>query len=204
MSGRGAEAARNDGKILDAARDVFLADPNRPIAEVARQAGVGISALYRRYPSKEHLLRELAADGLTRFTNELESALMSPGDPWTVYCDCLQRVLEGRSQALAQRLAGTFTPTPELHELAATTGERYAELHDRTQRVGALRPDVTTADVVLLLEMLSVIDTPGASNGSALRRRYLTLILQALHASSAEPLPGPPASGEELSARWKP
>lgn len=202
-SGRGAEAARNDGKILDAARDVFLADPNRPIAEVAHQAGVGISALYRRYPSKEALLRELATDGLTRFNNELEAALMSRADPWTVYCDCLQRVLEGRSQALAQRLAGTFTPTPELHELAATTGARYFELHDRTQRAGTLRPDVTPADVVLLLEMLSVIDTPGATNSNALRRRYLTLILQSLHASSTDPLPGPPASDKSLSARWR-
>lgn len=66
---------------------LFLADPNRPIAEVARRAGVGISALYRRYPSKEALLRELAADGLTRFNTELEAALMSRADPWNVYCD---------------------------------------------------------------------------------------------------------------------
>ena len=35
MSGRRAQAARNDTLILAAARDVFLADPTAPIAAVA-------------------------------------------------------------------------------------------------------------------------------------------------------------------------
>ena len=67
LSGRRAQAAVNDGVILEAARAVFTADPSAPISAVARHAGVGISALYRRYPGKEDLLRKLAGDGLQRF-----------------------------------------------------------------------------------------------------------------------------------------
>ena len=67
VRGRWVEAARNDDLILDAARRLFVANATAPIAEVAMLAGVGVSALYRRYPSKEHLLRELARDGLTRY-----------------------------------------------------------------------------------------------------------------------------------------
>ena len=52
LSGRRAEAARNDRRILEAAREVFVADPSAPIAAVAARAGVGIGALYRRYGSK--------------------------------------------------------------------------------------------------------------------------------------------------------
>ncbi len=48
LSGRKAQAARNDTLILAAARAVFTADPSAPIAAVAERAGVGISALYRR------------------------------------------------------------------------------------------------------------------------------------------------------------
>ena len=70
LPGRKSEAARNDGAILEAARAVFLADPKAPIAAVAERAGVGISALYRRYPSKEDLLRKLCADGLRRYLDE--------------------------------------------------------------------------------------------------------------------------------------
>src|SRR5580693_8240406 len=87
LSGRRREAARNDVEILDAARSVFLEDPSAPIAAVAARAHVGISALYRRYPSKEDLLRELARDGLARYAAELAAALADDRDPWLVYTD---------------------------------------------------------------------------------------------------------------------
>ena len=161
MSGRRAEAARNDGRILDAARTVFLADPEAPVAEVAATAGVGISALYRRYPSKEHLLRALAEDGLTRYAASLESALASDADPWTAYVDCLHEVLDGRSQALAQRLAGTFTPTAELTATAVRAGRLAETLFRRVRKAGELRDDVSEADIVLLLETVSLVELPG-------------------------------------------
>src|SRR5689334_22366577 len=67
LSGRQAEAARNDRTILEAARTVFLRDPKAPIAAVAAEAGVGVGALYRRYASKEVLLQTLCTDGLRQF-----------------------------------------------------------------------------------------------------------------------------------------
>jgi len=201
LSGRRREAARNDAVILDAARSVFLQDPSAPVAAVAARAKVGISALYRRYPSKEDLLRELARDGLLRYTAELEAALADHGDPWLVYSGCLTRILDGGSQALAQHLAGTFTPTPDLSALAQRAGALAKEVHRRAQRDGVLRDDVTPADIVFLLEMLSSITLPGADGGHALRHRYLALLLQALHAPGAGPLPSGP-DPSELTGRW--
>jgi AcrR family transcriptional regulator len=203
LSGRRREAARNDVEILDAARDVFLADPTAPVSAVAARANVGISALYRRYASKEALLRELARDGLTRYSTELERALADDRDAWTVYSECLTRILDGGSQALAQRLAGTFTPTPDLTALAQQAGTLATAVHQRAQRDKALRSDVSHEDVVLLLETLNSITLPGSDGGHALRRRYLALLLQALRAPGAEPLPGPPANPAELAARWR-
>src|SRR5919107_4104663 len=87
LSGRRAEAARNDQRILDAAREVFVADPDAPIAAVAKRAGVGIGALYRRYASKEELLRRLCAEGLQRYIAEAEAALADQGDPWAAFAD---------------------------------------------------------------------------------------------------------------------
>jgi AcrR family transcriptional regulator len=203
LSGRRREAARNDVEILEAAREVFVADPTAPVAAVAARAKVGISALYRRYPSKEDLLRELARDGLARYTAELERALADNRDPWTVYAECLTRILDGGSQALAQRLAGTFTPTPDLTELAKRAGKLATTVHRRAQRDNALRSDVSHEDVVLLLETLNSITLPGRDGGHSLRRRYLALLLQALRAPGTEPLPGRPASPAELTARWR-
>jgi AcrR family transcriptional regulator len=203
LSGRRREAARHDGEILDAARAVFLANPGAPVSEVAARAKVGISALYRRYASKDDLLRELARDGLVRYSAELEAALADDRDAWTVYSECLARILDGGSQALAQRLAGTFAPTPELTELAQRAGTLALEVHERAQRDGALRADVSAGDVVLVLETLSAIDLPGGDGGRALRQRYLALFLQALRFPGGGPLPGPGAQPGELAARWR-
>lgn len=202
LNGRRSEAARNDGRILDAAREVFLADPGAPVAAVASRAGVGISALYRRYENKEELLRELARDALTRFIEDLRAALADDRDPWTAYREYLIRVVDGGSQALAQKLAGTFTPTPDLGELATQAGTLAEQVHRRAQRRNALRADVTSADIVLILEMIMTVGEAGTGGGT-LRRRYLDLILQALRAPGAGPLPGPPAEPANLAARWR-
>jgi AcrR family transcriptional regulator len=202
LSGRRAEAARNDDRILAAARAVFLANPSAPISDVAKAAGVGISALYRRYPSKEELLRELARDGLTRYIEDLRAALADDRDAWQVYSDCLHRVVDGQSQALAQRVAGTFTPTESLGRLAGEAGQLAVALHHRTQEAGALREDVSPADVVLILEMITFVDLPGPDRGRELRHRYLALALQALRTPGSEPLPGSPAAETDLTARW--
>ena len=121
LSGRRAEAARNDRRILDAARAVFVADPGAPIAAVAEHAGVGISALYRRYASKEELLRRLCGDGLKAYLAAAEEALADDGDPWEAFARFMRRVVDADTHSLTSRLAGAFTPTDELNR-DATTG----------------------------------------------------------------------------------
>jgi AcrR family transcriptional regulator len=75
LSGRRAQAAANDEAILRAARDVLIVDPTAPIAAVAERAGVGISAIYRRYPSKEALVGTLCAIGQDVYLEEVDRAL---------------------------------------------------------------------------------------------------------------------------------
>jgi hypothetical protein len=68
------------------------------------------------------------------------------------------------------------------------------------------RPTTTflaSADIVLILEMITMIDAPGPGGGAPLRRRYLDLVLQALRAPGAGPLPGPAAQPADLAARWR-
>src|SRR3954466_15695724 len=103
QSGRRAQAARNDERILEAARGVFIANPAAPIAAVAKRAGVGISALYRRYPSKEDLLRELCADGLRRYISAAESAAAAEGDPDEAFARFMERVVEAEAASLTQK-----------------------------------------------------------------------------------------------------
>jgi AcrR family transcriptional regulator len=203
LSGRRAQAARNDQRILDAAREVFVADPGAPIAAVAERAGVGIGALYRRYASKEELLRQINAEALQRYIAAAEAALADDGDPWSTFADFMRRIVDADTHSLTLRLAGTFTPTDELTREAAKAQELNVRLFERTRAAGAIRSDIEVGDISLLLEQLAAVRVADEERTRQLRHRYLALLLDALHASSGTQLPGPPPGWEEISRRWE-
>jgi AcrR family transcriptional regulator len=203
MNGRRAQAARNDERILEAAREVFVADPGAPISAVAGRAGVGISALYRRYAGKEDLLRKLCADGLELYVAAAEAAVADQGDPWEVFAEFMRRVVDADTHSLTLRLAGTFDPTDELR-LRAERGEQLTvELLERAQRAGAVRSDLEVDDLSFLFEQLASVHVLDEQRTRQLRHRYLALVLDALRAGAAAPLPGPAPSWEEISQRWQ-
>ncbi len=201
LSGRKAQAARNDGIILDAARAVFLADAGAPIAAVAERAGVGISALYRRYPSKEALLRTLCYNGLRRFNAEAEAALEN-SDDWQVLVDFLRRVVDADVHSLTVRLAGTFTPGDEIVPEVQRSGELSEEVIRRARRSGRLRPQIGTTDLGLILESCAAITHPDPARAAQLRRRVLAVLVDGLTVDSD--LPGPPPGPGEFAYRWQP
>jgi AcrR family transcriptional regulator len=202
MSGRRQQAARNDGAIMDAARDVFLADPKAPIAAVADRAGVGISALYRRYANKEDLLRRLCHDGLRRYIAEAERA-DEEADDWTAFTTFVRGVVDADVHSLTVHLAGTFDPTPEMGEDAVRANGLAEKLVGRARVSGRLRPGVVTTDVGLLLEACAAIRIPDANRTRELRRRVLALALDGLTTVEGDPLPGPAPQPGELIWRWQ-
>ena len=194
MSGRRAQAARNDAVILDAARDVFVADPGAPIAAVAHKAGVGISALYRRYPSKEELLAKLCLDGLlvyVELAEEANAALDAGADPAETFETFMVRVVDADTHSLTQKLAGTFEPTEEHTRNAIRAGELNQRLVDSLHEARVVRPDLELADLGQLFEMIAAIRFGDDERRGQLRRRYLGLLMAGLFQPEATPLPGP-------------
>jgi AcrR family transcriptional regulator len=202
LSGRRAQAARNDERILASARAVFLADPDAPIAAVAKAAGVGIGALYRRYASKDELLQRLAADGMQAYLVEVRAALADDGDPWIAFTRFMRRCIDIGAGALTQRLAGSFTATEELTRQGREIHEATQELLARTKAAGALRADVEVGDLSLLLEQLQSLRIGDSVRANQLRHRYLTVVLDGLHLAGAPQLPGTPPSWQETSGRY--
>src|SRR5829696_1312372 len=203
LPGRRTEAARNDERILEAARAVFTADPHAPISAVAERAGVGISALYRRYQSKEELLQRLSLDGLRRYLAEVEAALADDGDPWEAFAAFMRRAVDADTSSLTLHLAGTFTPT----EAHWRDGEKAFQLNtrllDRTKLAGVLRQEFGVGDLSLVFEQLAAIKVGNPERTAQLRQRYLALLLDGLRDTSAASLPGSPPSWEEISRRWE-
>jgi AcrR family transcriptional regulator len=202
LPGRQAEAARNDELILEAARAVFVADPGAPVSEVAKRAGVGIAALYRRYPSKEDMLRKLSGDGLHRYIAEAEKALADDRDPWTAFAAFMKGIVAADTHSLTQRLAGTFTPTEELYRDAARAQDLNVALFERLSAAGAIRPDVVVDDIAWMLEMVAAVRLRDPARTGELRERYLALLLDGLRAPGPDALPGPPPTWAEIGERW--
>ncbi len=207
LSGRRAQAARNDERILESARAVFVEDPGAPIAAVAKRAGVGISALYGRYASKDELLRKLAGDGLQRFVDELETALEDDGAPWTVFAHFMQAAADADTSSLTLALAGAFTPTPTLNENANRSAELFERFFSRIKDAGVLRDDLVVHDLSLCLQMVAAVGTSDERRRRELRHRYLTMLLESMKKPGAPdraPLPGAPPTWAEMNERWVP
>jgi AcrR family transcriptional regulator len=203
MSGRQAEAARNDRRILDSARAVFVADPGAPITAVAKHAGVGISALYTRYGSKEELLRKLCTDGLTIFVLQTQAAIerVKQGeDHWQVFADFMRHLVDADTSSLTRAFAGKFAPTPEMYALANRSSALSEELFGLIRDV--LRPDLALHDISLVFELVAAVKFADPGRTTELRHRYLALILDGMRAAGRGELPGPPPAWQEISERW--
>jgi AcrR family transcriptional regulator len=202
LRGRQAQAALNDELILQAAREVFLADPTAPISAVAERAGVGIGALYHRYAGKEDLLRTLCRNGQEIYLTEIKRALASDDEPWEAFTSFLRRIVAANTHGLTVRLAGTFVPTAEQLALAEEMQALAIELFERVRATGLLREDVTYLDVEFLLEFLASVKLGHAGRTAELRQRHLAVVIDGLRAGGRTPLPGKPPTWEEQTQRW--
>jgi AcrR family transcriptional regulator len=203
LSGRRAEAARNDELVLEAARKVLIASPDAPMAQIADRAGVGIGTLYRRYPSKEALVTQLCLDAMEQLEKiALAAVERARTEPWAAFVDFVDDSFDAGAGGLGPSLAGTFTPSAELMAVSRSMGEAAAELVAIVQEAGELRTDVTAAEIGLLFEMVRAVSIGGEERSAALQHRYLALMLEALRAPGAGPLPAPPPTWQEISTRW--
>ncbi|MFF5447295.1 TetR/AcrR family transcriptional regulator [Streptomyces sp. NPDC012888] len=77
------DAQRNLEHVLRAAREVFgELGYGAPMEDVARRARVGVGTVYRRFPSKDVLVRRIAEEETARLTEQARTALGQEEEPW--------------------------------------------------------------------------------------------------------------------------
>ncbi|MFJ8973587.1 MULTISPECIES: TetR/AcrR family transcriptional regulator [Streptomyces] len=78
------DAQRNLEHVLRAAREVFgELGYGAPMEDVARRARVGVGTVYRRFPSKDVLVRRIAEEETSRLTEQALTALGQEEKPWS-------------------------------------------------------------------------------------------------------------------------
>ena len=155
--------------------------------------GVGIGALYRRYGSKRGLLRRLSADGLRVYIAAVEDALADEGDPWEAFGGFMRRIVDADTHSLT-----CVWPAPS-HPRRSCTATAQGAGVERARGGGRHPADVEVDDIALLFEQLAAVRMGEAERTRQLRRRYLTLLLDALRVPV--PVCGPPQR-EEIQRRW--
>jgi AcrR family transcriptional regulator len=199
-----ADARDNRRRILEAARDVFTErGPGAPLDEIARRAGIGIATLYRRFPDRRGLMLEVVRDAIEQTVEEARLAISGEPDPFLALARYMHRVIDARTAAVIPALLGAVPLDDEQLRQARETGPGAVQaLVDAAQQAGALRPDVTAADIGLLIVRLSRPLPGGLAPGidSGLSHRHLDLVLDGLRATARQPaqLSGPALTMSEL------
>ncbi|MEU1623752.1 helix-turn-helix domain-containing protein [Streptomyces sp. NPDC020096] len=229
--GRGAplrvDAQRNLEHVLRAAREVFgELGYGAPMEDVARRARVGVGTVYRRFPSKDVLVRRIAQEETARLTEQARAALGQEDDAWAALSRFLRTsVASGAGRLLPPQVLRVEASAPEVVEprvpqqresglvesravdsrratesplaveqRTAVGGEHgddgisalltvVGQLVERARAAGELRPDVTVADVLLVIATAAP-SLPDAAQQAAASARLLEILLEGLRSRS--------------------
>jgi len=187
VQGLRSDAARNHLRIVTAAAMAFEIDgPAVSLDEIANRAGVGIATLYRRFGTREELIKAVAEHV---FTEEIATAIVADGpDPWTDLVTSLTSTVDA------------FAAHPVLVSLAAghavmgmDTMAAYAAARDhllqRAITAGVVRPDLTAPDLKAIVVMaLAIVQKDEHGCQPTATRRHLTLLFDGMR-PTGRPLP---------------
>lgn len=179
-----ADARRNREKILSAAEIAFRELGTAvQMEDIARRAEVGVGTLYRHFPTKEHLVAELAIHRFSGCISEAETALET-ADVWAAIECFVYRNAE--QMATDAGLRDTFTAACRSGGIWADERDRLnqklAALLERAQNLGKVRQDVTLGDVQALMCGLSA-----AIAGGGDWQRLASVMLAGLRAPQPAP-----------------
>lgn len=205
------DAERNRLLILSAAKTVFAQRGlEASLDEVAREAGLGVGTVYRRFPNRDALIDALFADGLDAVARVIDEALAMPR-AWDGLCHFVYSALEMQSQDKGLRDVMFSRRAPEReHELMRQRLKPPLDaLVQRAKDEGDLRADLTSTDVAVLeLAALGAVEfTAGAAPD--VWRRHVAIMLDGMRTrpdGDYEPLDQPPLNDEQLDTcmiGWK-
>jgi AcrR family transcriptional regulator len=182
-----ADAARNRSLLLAAAIEEFAANGvDAPVAAIARRAGLGKGTVFRHFPTKDDLVAAIVLDRVTRLT-ALASELCGASDAGVALLEFMRFAARQRQELDLSFLSGDLGT--EVTSAQARMTQAITALVDRARSQGALRPDVTGTDVMLLMCVPNDVVKHLPDARPELWERYLAILFDGLRPEGAHPLP---------------
>jgi AcrR family transcriptional regulator len=205
------DAELNRRRILASAREVFgRRGLEATLDDIAHHAGLGVGTVYRRFPSKEHLVEAMFAERMEEIGDLAEKALKAE-DAWQAFVDFTWQSIELHSgdRGLREIILSNKFGHEHVADAKARMVPLITRLVERAQAAGGLRPDFSPTDIPLLHMMVgSAIEFTSAVEPD-LWRRCLAMLLDGLRAQPGKPseLPHPPLDVDEVDEAmscWRP
>jgi AcrR family transcriptional regulator len=175
------DAVRNAARIVTSAQRVFAsAGLEAAMEDVAADAGVGVATVYRRFPTKDALLRVV----LSRRFDEVVGAALDRAQHEVDARDAMRAALRGAVSFIAgdpNTMGAAMSSGLMTMDLAHRFFEPVAAIVRRGQDDGVFRDDLVAEDVPRIVLML-VGTLPSFEAGSDGWCRYLDLIIDMLTA----------------------
>jgi AcrR family transcriptional regulator len=185
------DAERNRRLVLEAAAQAFAEEGfDVGMAEIARRAGVGNATVFRRFPSKDALVRAI-------FEDRIDESIATAGqagqieDPWDALVYCLEKgaELQARDRGFFEATEQVLLEHPELLALHRRILDAVDPLVARAQEAGVLRDDVIVDDIPMLMCGIGAATKKDHRCEDAWRR-HLAIVLDGMRAGSVtKPLP---------------
>ena len=148
------DAHDNRERIIDAAESLFATRGlSVPMSEVAKVAGVGAATLSRRFSTKGALVDAVFARQLGWWMTAIEAAAHAENG-WQALSTLLEEacVQQAHDRACAELVVRAFLQGSTFEEEKNVLRSTVERIIQRAQREGAVGPDVSWDDVVLLIE----------------------------------------------------
>ena len=167
--------------------------------DIAKEAGVGVGTLYRRFGTKEALIECIMLTLVEELREEADQALADP-DPWEGLAGFLIALSESQWHCRGLAELAAIQPERKFELFGEQTRALLAaveRLTDRAHTAGVLRRDVSWRDIVLLARApLETNQAMGLHGDDHQWRRTMAVVLDGLRAPGVSPLPGaPPQEG---------
>lgn len=190
---------RRDKLIAAAQREFAAHGVDASLEKIAREAGVAIGTLYRHFPTRLDLLMAAFEPRLREFLDGAHQAL-EMDDPWEGFVSYLENLfgVQAGDRGFNDFLSRRFTDNAETERIHDQMCRQIEDVLARAQEAGAVRPDITQADIVNLIWSNGRIIDATSTTAPHAWRRYLYLMLDAYRADRAHSIPEPPMTDDQL------
>ncbi len=197
------DAVANRERVLAAAASAIKRHGEKvPMAEIAADAGVGIGTLYRRYPTRAHLLDALSERSYRLVLQHARAAATSRGSAAAGLTRFFEQTISARDDLILPLHGGPVSLDESIVALRTQISDLLEQLLARGRADKTIRPDITPIDIIITGAMLAQ-PLPHSPDWDPLARRQAAIYVAGLAASNTKRLPGRRLTRAHLEAGFQ-